>query len=42
MNRDTGQHTVGVLSVEPWDSVEVRPGACATTWRDLNSLVLVR
>lgn len=42
VNRDTSHHAVGVLSVEPGDSVEVRPDVCATTWRGADLLVLVR
>jgi len=42
VNRAMTPHAVGVLSVEPGDSVEVRPDVCATTWRGPNLLVLVR
>lgn len=42
VNRDVGHHAVGVLSIEPGDSVEVRPDVCATTWRGSDLLVLVR
>jgi len=31
-----------VVSIEPEDSVEVRPDVCATTWRGSDLLVLVR
>ena len=42
VNRDTSHHAVGVLSIEPGDSVEVRPDVCATAWRGPDLLVLVR
>lgn len=42
VNHGTGYHAVGVLSIEPGDSVEVRPDVCATTWRGPDLLVLVR
>ncbi|HUK63698.1 MAG TPA: hypothetical protein VLV15_10195 [Dongiaceae bacterium] len=42
VNRDTHDHALGVLSVEPGDSVEVRAEVCATTWRGRDLVVLVR
>ena len=42
VNRDAHAHALGVLSVDPGDSVEVRPDACATAWRGPDLVVLVR
>ena len=42
VNRDARFHAIGVLSVAPGDSVEVRPDACATTWSGPDLVVLVR
>jgi len=42
VNRDTTYHAVGVLSVDPADSVEARPDVCAAAWRGRDLVVLVR
>jgi len=42
VNRDTHYHALGVLSVDPGDSVEVRAEVCATAWRGRDLVVLVR
>jgi hypothetical protein len=42
VNRDTHHHALGVLSLDPGDSVEVRPDICATAWRGADLVVLVR
>ena len=42
VNRDVHYHALGILSVEPGDSVEVRPDVCATAWRGPDLVVLVR
>lgn len=42
VNRDARSHVIGVLSVGPGDSVEVRPDVCATAWTGPDLVVLVR
>jgi len=42
VNRDMHYHALGVLSVDPGDSVEVRAEVCATAWRGTDLVVLVR
>lgn len=42
VNRDMHHHALGILSVDPGDSVEVRPDVCATAWRGPGLVVLVR
>jgi hypothetical protein len=42
VNRDMHHHALGVLSVDPGDSVEVRPDVCATAWRGPDLVVPVR
>lgn len=42
VNRDVRYHALGVLSVDPGDSVEVRADVCATAWRGRDLVVLVR
>ena len=42
VNRDAHYHALGVLSLDPGDSVEVRPDVCATSWRGQDLVLLVR
>jgi len=42
VNRDVHYHALGILSVAPGDSVEVRPDICATAWRGPDLVVFVR
>ena len=42
VNRDAHHHALGVLSVDPGDSEEVRPDVCATSWGGPDLVVLVR
>jgi len=42
VNHDPHYHALGVLSVDPGDSVEVRADVCATAWRGRDLVVLVR
>ena len=42
VNRDTRPHAIGVLSVDPGDSLEVRADVCASVWRGTDLVVLVR
>lgn len=42
VNRDGHPHAIGVLSVAPGDSVDVRPDVCATAWSGPDLVVLVR
>ena len=42
VNRDVHDHALGVLSVDPGDSIEVKADVCATAWRGRDLVVLVR